>query len=83
MICVPANLLVTSCVFLTMKMTVAIGQPLHYSSAERKVTVYNNAFESLLFISGNCKIVHVAISVHFSPSSKKPGIPSVFPHDNP
>jgi hypothetical protein len=83
MTCVPANLLVTSCVFLIVKMTVAIVQPIHYSSAERKVTVYNNAFESLLFISGTCEIVHVSISVHFSPSTKKPGIPSVFQQDDP
>jgi hypothetical protein len=83
MIWVSANLLIISCVFLKVKMTVTTGQSLYYLSAERRVTVYNVFFESLLFISGNCKIVHVAISVHFSSSSKEHGIPSVFQHDNP
>jgi hypothetical protein len=59
----PANLFVISCVFLIVDITVAIGKPIHYSSAICNAKVYNNAFEGLLFISNNCKIIHVTICV--------------------
>jgi hypothetical protein len=76
-----ANLFVINRVLLIVKMTVAIGKPIHYSSAICNAKVYNNAFESLLFISNNCKIVHVTVCVQAFSSSKKYSIAYVIQYD--
>jgi hypothetical protein len=77
------NLFVISRVLLIVEMILAIGKPTHYSSAICNAKVYNNACESLLFISNNCKIVHVTVCVQVFSSLKKYSIAYVFQYDNP
>jgi hypothetical protein len=68
------KLIILSCVFLKIKMTVTIGESLYTLSMGKIVVIHSATYDSQSISLENCKLSRVDMWVIFSLSSKVHGI---------